>query len=465
MRASSSVSKLMRKPSFSFATSSRWSGQSATNLQERPRQTRIYEDYASMKEQLDELETMREQSSALRKANEENMVTIANGEQEIFDQKTAKKRLEHELKLCTGRLEQAKEMANRYQEANQELENKLRELEDRATGAEALGSLEEQLAKEDDDGRSMRRSFFGVESADVILLQQKISLLESRCKRIEEKYLDVYQENLGLQAALQDEQELKEADEPFVHQTNRLHAAEAELKELTNKVHAISTKNMELQHQLAEITGTGKTDGAGADYDTLKENYEQMLQSHEELQKHAEKVDTELDDQKALLRHKLLNPEVLRQEDVELFESNEHKLLLEQLNLFKEALEEESDQMKHSIAAEVTKKLHNGIVDLASRDKRIAEQETQIKLLRQNIEKIKRETGDKASPEVQKELEALRRENKLMTSAWYDMASRLQSNTVVLQRTKAETPKSWLGRQRMEVTHGGGRGLGANIRR
>ncbi|KAK8171043.1 hypothetical protein BKA80DRAFT_259369 [Phyllosticta citrichinensis] len=126
---------------------------------------------------------------------------------------------------------------------------------------------------------------------------------------------------------------------------------------------------MELQHQLAEITGTGKTDGAGADYDTLKENYEQMLQSHEELQKHAEKVDTELDDQKALLRHKLLNPEVLRQEDAELFESNEHKLLLEQLNLFKEAPEEESDQMKHSIAAEVTKKLHSGIADLASRDK------------------------------------------------------------------------------------------------
>lgn len=172
----------------------------------------LQEDYASLKEQIDELETLREQASALRKANEENMVTIANGEQEIFDQKTSKKRLEHDLKLCTGRLEQAKEMANRYQEANQELENKLRELEDRATGAEALGSLEEQLAKEDDDGKSMmRRSFFGVETADVILLQQKISLLESRCKRIEEKYLDVYQENLGLQAALQDEQELKEA--------------------------------------------------------------------------------------------------------------------------------------------------------------------------------------------------------------------------------------------------------------
>lgn len=45
-------------------------------------------------------------------------------------------------------------------------------------------------------------------------------------------------------------------------------------------------------------------------------------------------------------------------------------------------------------------------------------------------------------------------------SAWYDMANRLQSNTVVLQRTKTEMPKSWLGRQRMEASRGIAAGLG-----
>ena len=35
-------------------------------------------------------------------------------------------------------------------------------------------------------------------------------------------------------------------------------------------------------------------------------------------------------------------------------------------------------------------------------------------------------------------------------SAWYDMTSRLQTNTVVLHR-KSEVPKSWLGKQRMVV--------------
>jgi protein HOOK3 len=55
--------------------------------------------------------------------------------------------------------------------------------------------------------------------------------------------------------------------------------------------------------------------------------------------------------------------------------------------------------------------------------------------------------------ELQQEVEALRRENKLITSAWYDMTSRLQSNTVILQR-KSEAPRSWLGKQRAAVGNG-----------
>ena len=55
---------------------------------------------------------------------------------------------------------------------------------------------------------------------------------------------------------------------------------------------------------------------------------------------------------------------------------------------------------------------------------------------------------------MQQELVNLRRENKLITSAWYDMTCRLQSNTVMLQR-RSEAPKSWLGRQRAVVGSAG----------
>jgi len=49
----------------------------------------------------------------------------------------------------------------------------------------------------------------------------------------------------------------------------------------------------------------------------------------------------------------------------------------------------------------------------------------------------------------------LRRELSLMTTAWYDITHRLQSNTVVLQR-RTEAPKSWIGRQRAAVGGNGG---------
>lgn len=49
--------------------------------------------------------------------------------------------------------------------------------------------------------------------------------------------------------------------------------------------------------------------------------------------------------------------------------------------------------------------------------------------------------------------EALRRENALIVSAWYDLTSRLQSSqvTVSRHRTNAEAPRSFIGRQRRAV--------------
>jgi protein HOOK3 len=58
--------------------------------------------------------------------------------------------------------------------------------------------------------------------------------------------------------------------------------------------------------------------------------------------------------------------------------------------------------------------------------------------------------------ELQQEVENLKRENKLITSAWYDMTTRLQSNTVILQRKEA--PRSWLGKQRNLLGNGAGLG-------
>ena len=44
----------------------------------------------------------------------------------------------------------------------------------------------------------------------------------------------------------------------------------------------------------------------------------------------------------------------------------------------------------------------------------------------------------------------LQRENAMITTAWYDLTSRLQSNHVVLQR-RHDAPRSWLNKQRQMV--------------
>lgn len=50
----------------------------------------------------------------------------------------------------------------------------------------------------------------------------------------------------------------------------------------------------------------------------------------------------------------------------------------------------------------------------------------------------------------QQELENLKRENKLMASAFHDMAGRLQMNTVNLQR-RNEPPRSWMNKMRRQL--------------
>lgn len=52
-----------------------------------------------------------------------------------------------------------------------------------------------------------------------------------------------------------------------------------------------------------------------------------------------------------------------------------------------------------------------------------------------------------AKAQYESTIKDLKREIAMITTAWYDLASRLQSNLVVLQR-RHDVPKSWVNRQR-----------------
>ncbi|KAL2195908.1 hypothetical protein P885DRAFT_70052 [Corynascus similis CBS 632.67] len=56
----------------------------------------------------------------------------------------------------------------------------------------------------------------------------------------------------------------------------------------------------------------------------------------------------------------------------------------------------------------------------------------------------------------------LQRENAMITTVWYDLTSRLQSNHVVLQR-RHDAPRSWLNKQRQMVNGSGSRSVSSFI--
>jgi protein HOOK3 len=57
------------------------------------------------------------------------------------------------------------------------------------------------------------------------------------------------------------------------------------------------------------------------------------------------------------------------------------------------------------------------------------------------------DTYQKTQNAKQQELLNLQRENSLMATAWHDLSSRLQMNSVVLLR-RNDAPVSWLNKQR-----------------
>jgi hypothetical protein len=57
---------------------------------------------------------------------------------------------------------------------------------------------------------------------------------------------------------------------------------------------------------------------------------------------------------------------------------------------------------------------------------------------------------------LQRENENLQRENGMMSTAWHDLTSRIQWNTVMLQR-RSEPSKSWINKQRHAINPTGRR--------
>lgn len=328
--------------------------------------TSLRTDLQAANEQLQEFDYVRERCISLQKANDESAKAIANGEQTIFDQKTARQRLEHDNYILLQKQEQFKEMSARLQEQVREYEEKLRDLESSGAVGEQLSSLGDELeatARAADVKRDMQvthaalrftcalmrryrsKAFPKGTSADTLVAQQQRDALSARNKNLEEKYLNVLEENLGLNEVVKSGigAEKLEGTSYFVRQRDQLQATSKELDETKSKYIASTSENADLRHRIS----AAETGNPNADVEALKYNKER--------QEYTEQLERDARELRGILWHAIKRDQDNALSDIR--QSNEYKLWREQIGAIHAAPATEAPQIIDHTAVRVADRI------------------------------------------------------------------------------------------------------------
>ncbi|KUI58645.1 Girdin [Cytospora mali] len=191
------------------------------------------------------------------------------------------------------------------------------------------------------------------------------------------------------------------------------------------------------------------------DYDTVDAVGQDRLDALDRLKQSDQLIAASLRSELEALRSKYNSLEI---------ENNMHKSQLLDALVAKEKLSKERELEGHSAVAPEG-------VDQAAYDEKLKDYRSKAEKLRDRVilQKEQLEKADQERYDLQKRIKALesgsalaaqkaahehiinnlKRENAMISTAWYDLTSRLQSNHVVLQRK--DQPKSWLNKQRQMV--------------
>ncbi|KAE8825358.1 hypothetical protein P3342_009976 [Pyrenophora teres f. teres] len=408
----------------------------------------LREDYQQARERLAQLESVEERNEVLQNIIKENGQTLANGEQAIFEEKGKRTRVEHENLLLMKQLEQTRELQYKAEDAKQELEERIRELES-SNHADRGDSLEDELSQDENNQESDTKPVSdGRVSADAIALQQRVDILNARLKSLESETLKQMQENLGLRSDMMMEKD-ETSQKPFLEQNEKLQTAQSELEELRRRLREQDLKMAELRNELNR-----KSDVADdVRIANIQKEHERLLVLQERTNDRLRELELANAEKSSLLRAALLDRENLPAELLELKRVETIRQMRERIETVIKAPAEVQPNVLDSTSSEIAETVLSAEVALDKAKKDLQDQVEANGTLREQLELATKESAEKGSVELQLEVENLRRENALVKSMWYDMNQRLMSNTVILQR-RSEAPKGWLGKQRAAV--GGG---------
>ncbi|CAN9129397.1 unnamed protein product [Alternaria alternata] len=406
----------------------------------------LREDYQQARERLAQLEQVEERNDILQNIIKENGQTLANGEQAIFEEKGKRTRVEHENLLLMKQLEQTRELQYKAEDAKQELEERIRELES-SNHADRGDSLEDELTQDEQD-TEVKPVSDGRVSADAIALQQRVDILNARLKSLESETLKQMQENLGLRSDMMAEKD-ENSQKPFLEQNEKLTSAQTELEELRRRLREQDLQMAELRNELNRKSDIDDDTRSTA----IQKEQERLLVLQERTNDRLRELELANAEKSGLLRAALLDRQNLPPELLELKRVETIRQMRERIESVIKAPPEVQPQTLDTTSTEIAETVLSAEAALEKAKKDLQDQLTTSSSLREQLEVARKETSEKGSVELQQEVENLRRENALVKSMWYDMNQRLLSNTVILQR-RSEAPKGWLGKQRAVV--GGG---------
>jgi protein HOOK3 len=273
----------------------------------------LREDYQQARERLQQLEAIEERCEALEKVNKENSSTLVNCEQAIFEEKGKRTRIEHENLLLMKQLEQTRELQYRAEDAKNDLEDKIRELES-SSHADRGGSLEEELEQDEAIPENETSPETDTRAtADTIALQQKVEILTARLKSLESETLKQMTENLGLRSDMMTEKD-EESQKPFLEQNEKLLLAEQKLEELHRRLREKDLQMAELRNEL-----NNKSDADDeAKAKVVSAEHERMLALQQRTNQKLRDLELANEEKASLLRAALLDRENLSPELLEL---------------------------------------------------------------------------------------------------------------------------------------------------
>ena len=271
------------------------------------------EDYQQARERLQQLENIEERCEALEKVNKENSSTLVNCEQAIFEEKGKRTRIEHENLLLMKQLEQTRELQYKAEDAKNDLEDRIRDLESTSHAARG-GSLEDELEQDEKalepDSSQLTE---GRVTADSIALQQKVDILTARLKSLEAETLKQMTENLGLRSDMMAEKD-EESQKPFFEQSEKLQMAEHELEELHRRLREKDLQMAELRNELNKRSSLD--DAAKAQVVSVE--HERMLALQQRTNQKLRDLELANEEKASLLRAALLDREHLSPELLDL---------------------------------------------------------------------------------------------------------------------------------------------------